>query len=162
MGQWRLGWSNTCLHVGTSMCQWSPVCRRSRGARSYLARASATVSHNLDGPLPGGGWSLWFCVCVCVCKSVCLSAYRNPLLSTLHIFDDHGIMCLQYSDYPPPHMHTQTPSALFFLFFKGSEHQQGPPFLWMSHICLLISAPIPLFLSLAPCFSLWLRLCLKD
>lgn len=118
---------------------------------------------------PQSGWSIArrgmelmiLCMCVCVCKSVCLSAYRNPLLSTLHIFDDHGIMCLQYSDYPPTHAHANSLSS-FFLFFKGSEHQQGPPFLWMSHICLLISAPIPLFLSLAPCFSLWLRLCLKD
>lgn len=39
---------------GAAACQKGPVCVP-REARSYLARASATVSHTLYAPLPGGG-----------------------------------------------------------------------------------------------------------
>lgn len=66
VGQWGLGWSERmcmCMRAfgvgggvgvhANRVLFASP--ERPREARSYLARASAAVSHNLHAPLPGGG-----------------------------------------------------------------------------------------------------------
>lgn len=66
----------------------------------------------------GGGGDLW--LFVCVCEYVWVSVSRGPVLSTLHYFDCHDIMCFNTVIPLPPRTHTHS-HTLFPLFLSSSK-----------------------------------------